>query len=88
MGTEGADHNQREGDDAAARDRLRLDECEDAVHPLKGVAHGERCAFDVNIGPGEAEDLALPQSRPERDKVEGLESVTADGLEKAACLVG
>ena len=80
MGTEGADHNQREGDDAAARDRLRLDECEDAVHPLKGVADCERRAFDVDVGSGEAEDLTLPESCPESDQVEGLEPVTVDRL--------
>lgn len=70
------------GDDPAARGRLRLDEDENSIDPLERMADGQRRCFQVDVAPGEAEDLALPKTNAERDEIQGLESVAPDRVEE------
>lgn len=77
-------HDPRQGHHTAARDRLGLDEGEHAVHPLEGGPHRDGVRLKVDVPPAQAQDLALLEPHPDRDQVERLKALVAEGGLRAA----
>jgi hypothetical protein len=75
VGDEGAAHERGQRHDPPARDGLRLDELQPAVDPRQRMADREGATLKVDVGPAQAEDLALPEPDAEGDEVEGLEPI-------------
>jgi hypothetical protein len=75
------------GSHPPARGGLRLDEHERTLDPLERMADRQRRRVQIDVGPGETEDLALPKANAEGDEVKGLESVTPDGVEETSRLL-
>jgi hypothetical protein len=70
------------------RDRLGLDEFEPAVYPLEGMTDPDRGGREVDVAPGQSQDLALAKPDTERDQEQGFVSVALDGREEDADLLG
>ncbi len=68
--------DRREGHDPAARGRLRLDEGKLALDPLEGPTHPERAGLEIEVPPGQTQDLALAQATAESDEIEGFPAFT------------
>jgi len=70
------------------RDRLGLDEFEPAVYPLEGMTDPDRGGREVDVAPGQSQDLALAKPDTERDQEQGFVSVALDGREEDTDLLG
>jgi hypothetical protein len=77
----------RQRHDPPARGRLGLDEHELPLDPREGMAHREGTGVEVDVGPAQAQDLALPQAHPQGHEIEGLEPIAPDGGQEDAGLL-
>jgi hypothetical protein len=75
VGSQGLDRDAGEKDLPAGRLGLEL------AHKAK------RAGLEVDIGPAQSEQLALPHPGGDRQDVEGLQPVAVDGSEEGAGLV-
>ena len=87
VGAEGAGHGRRQRDRPAAAPRLRLHSSR-LRSPAASVRDADRAGLEVNVGPTEAEHLALAKAQGKANGVEGLEPVAPDGVEKARACSG
>ena len=57
------------------------------IDPLEGMAHGDGVGLEIDVGPGQPEQLALAQPGADGGDEERFESVAGDGREEAPDLV-
>jgi hypothetical protein len=62
--------------------RLEVDELQLASHALHLLAQPQDSFVEVDVFPADAQSLALPQSQPERDDIEGFKAIAATGSDE------
>jgi hypothetical protein len=83
---QGVQDEGRQRDDAPARHGLWFHKFETAIDALEGMADGDRRALEVEVAPSQAKDLALTETNPKRDEIEGLKPIGPDRVKESSRL--